>query len=82
MAKRIIMRDIERYDESTGSSLIRELEMAVDAAIRDQGYSMQFWLDMRLYGLDESVQLLTPYGTSAGMVGVRKAAQRIKLALA
>lgn len=41
------------------SDRIRELEMAVDACVVDQGYAMQFFTDLQIYGLREAVTYLT-----------------------
>lgn len=40
---------------------IREIEMAVDAVVFDQGVSMQFWQDVRLCGLREAYLYLRNY---------------------
>jgi hypothetical protein len=58
MAKKIYDRDLVRYDGEHGTSLRRELEMAVEAGLSSAGYAVQFWRDMGLYGLDEAITYL------------------------
>jgi hypothetical protein len=58
MAKRIFKRDMDSYDERNDESTVRELEMLVDGCLMDQGYAIQFWRDMDLYGLREAILYL------------------------
>ena len=53
--KRIFYKDLVEYDRRKGTSLVRELEMEVDGALTTPHYSVQFWKDVRLYGLREAV---------------------------
>jgi len=55
MAKRVTLKIMRAYDASHDSSLVRELEMAVDALTKSDGYSVQFWRDVELYGLREAL---------------------------
>ena len=56
--KRIFFAVIRKHDLESDTCLIRELEMCVDAIIRDQGYRIQFWRDMNTYGLSEAITYL------------------------
>ena len=56
--KRYYLHDLEKYDAENDASIIRELEMSVDSVIRDIDYSVQFWKDVRLYGVEEAILYL------------------------
>ena len=54
---------IERFDMQKSESNIRLIEMLVDSCVSEinfptPGYAMQFWQDMRLYGLKEAIAYL------------------------
>jgi len=55
MAKvqKINLHDLESYDAQHGTSLVRELEMAVDALV-NAAYCGQFFTDCRVHGLREA----------------------------
>lgn len=44
-----------QHDQQNGDCAVRELEMAVDAALYHSGYSVQFWRDVELYGVQEAI---------------------------
>lgn len=47
--------DLVNYDNKHRTSLRRELEMAVDAVVTfEPAYTMQFFKDVKLYGIDEA----------------------------
>jgi hypothetical protein len=57
--KRIYLRDLEKFDRENDECSVRSLEMTVDAATRRMpGYTIQFWTDVRVYGLDEAILFL------------------------
>lgn len=58
MKKKYYIYDLEKYDAENDASIIRELEMSVDSVIRDIEYSVQFWKDVRLYGVEEAILYL------------------------
>lgn len=58
MKKKYYLYDLEKYDAENDASIIRELEMSVDSVIRDIEYSVQFWKDVRLYGVEEAILYL------------------------
>lgn len=49
------LQRLEDYDINNDTSIVRELEMTADAAIDVPGYSIQFWHDVALYGIDEAI---------------------------
>ncbi len=54
--KRITLAILRKYDaEHEDSSIVRALEMEADSAITAPGYSLQFWRDVQLYGVDEAI---------------------------
>lgn len=53
--KKYYSRELRKIDLSQGKSLVRELEMSVDCAVNDSMYSLQFWRDCELYGIDEAI---------------------------
>lgn len=55
MKKRVFLRDLRDYDLRRDDSVVRQLEMQVDAAINEAGYRLQFWKDVALYGVDEAI---------------------------
>lgn len=54
LPRRVTLQFLQRIDSERGTSYVRELEMEVDA-IPDRGAVMQFWDDVRLYGVKEAV---------------------------
>jgi hypothetical protein len=56
--KKIFLRDMRQHDLAHGECLVRELEMTVDGELREAAYSVQFWRDMELYGIDEAMDYL------------------------
>ena len=55
---KVYLSTLEAYDKVNDSYLIRLLEMKVDAIVPQTGYSLQFWKDVRLYGVDEAIRYL------------------------
>ena len=58
MGKRITLRMLEEMDKRDVASRVRRLEMAVDGCVTTTAYSMQFWNDVRLYGIREALLYL------------------------
>lgn len=59
--KKIYRRDIQAYDEANqenASCFIRQLEMEIDHLTAGDGYTMQFFRDLELYGLKEAIDYL------------------------
>jgi hypothetical protein len=56
--KRLFLKALQDYDASHGTHFVREMEMTVESGLKDTGYSMQFWQDVRVYGLKEAVLYL------------------------
>lgn len=57
--KRCMLPAIESWDARNGTSYVRELEMAVDKVVTfDPPYCAQFFVDCRLYGIDEATVYL------------------------
>lgn len=66
-ARKIQMRDLYHMDIETGSSLVRELEMAVDRLVSfEPAYCAQFFSDVRLYNLQEAKAYLLNFLTNKG----------------
>lgn len=57
MFKRLLFRELQEKAPDS----IREIEMAVDAAAYERGVSIQFWADVRSYGLREACLYLRGY---------------------
>lgn len=74
--KRIFYRDLVAYDRKNGTSLVRELEMEVDAALTTSSYAVQFWRDMKLYGLKEAIAYVRN-GNHGDADKIQKAADKI-----
>lgn len=55
---KVYFSTLEEYDRINDSCLVRLLEMKVDAIVPQAGYSVQFWKDVRLYGVDEAIRYL------------------------
>lgn len=55
MSKRIYLRALKAHDRATDDCTVRELEMHVDSVLTSPGYSIQFWRDAELYGVDEAI---------------------------
>lgn len=56
--KRIMMHEIMQHDKVNADSILRELEMVVDRCTSETGGAIQFFTDLRLYGLDEAIVYL------------------------
>lgn len=54
-AKKVYLRDLQRYNREREESVVRQLEMTADMAITSPGYSIQLWRDVQLYGVDEAI---------------------------
>jgi hypothetical protein len=55
MKKRYYFYQLRTFDLAYQNEVVRRLEMAVDLAIHDRGYILQFWRDTKLYGVDEAI---------------------------
>lgn len=57
------MRMLETFDAKNDTSLVRELEMAVDSITCsiDAAYGMQFWRDVALYNVREAYLYLSNF---------------------
>lgn len=56
--KKLYLRDLEKHDREHDDSSVRLLEMVVDSLLPVQSYALQFWSDVRLYGVDEAASYL------------------------
>jgi hypothetical protein len=56
--KKVYFQDLAAHDNAKSDSTIRLLEMTVDSVVPEMGYSIQFWRDVRLYGVDEAIMYL------------------------
>lgn len=52
--KRLRYLDLAKHDREHDDSTIRLLEMVVDGLLPVQSYALQFWSDVRIYGVDEA----------------------------
>lgn len=80
MSKRITLSMLQSHDEAKGDSVVRELEMAVDGACNTPGYPVQFWNDVRIYGVEEAIQYFVN-GGYGDVAPVRECWERIKTRL-
>lgn len=55
MNKRLFLKEMREYDQANDSNFVREMEMVVEAGLKDSAYSIQFWDDVQTYGLREAV---------------------------
>ncbi len=64
MKKRVSLNQLRKHDSDHDDSIMRELEMLVEGNLIITGYSIQFWQDVRLYGVDEAILYIRngPYG--------------------
>lgn len=61
MGKKVRLHDLRKHDLEKQDCLVRKLEREVDyvlAGIRKSDYLVQFWEDVRLYGLREAFSML------------------------
>jgi hypothetical protein len=56
--KRYILSILEKHDRENDDSLVRLIEMKVDALNLESGYRLQFWTDVRVYGMDEALMYI------------------------
>lgn len=56
--RKIYLKQMQAHDLAKEDSTVRLIEMTVDGMLRDQGYALQFWKDVALYGIDEAVMYL------------------------
>ena len=73
--KRITFAILTEKDE------VRHLEMLVDRVATNPGISIQFWSDVRLYGVDEAVTYLRRYCPSADYTELDSLVSRIRDAM-
>lgn len=91
MTKRITLAQIRAYDAANiknESCLVRQLEMEVDYLTINDGYSVQFFRDLNLYGLREAIRYLKNHCNQKNrtdfnfdFVDIEKIAQVIELKL-
>lgn len=61
--RRVMFTMMRRYDAEHNKSLVRGLEMAVDAVVQGgTGHNIQFWNDVQLYGIREAYAYLEAAG--------------------
>lgn len=58
MKKKYFYSNLENHDREKDDSTIRQLEMSVDSVAPSIEHSLQFWKDVRLYGVDEAILYL------------------------
>lgn len=80
MKKRVYLRDLRDHDLRHNDSVVRSLEMQVDAAINEAGYRLQFWRDVALYGVDEAI-LYVHNGGYGDVDAISKCWERLRLRL-
>lgn len=56
--KKFYLHDLQKHDTEKDDSVVRKLEMSVDSVVKDIGYSIQFWQDVKIYGVDEAILYL------------------------
>lgn len=61
MPKRIYLKDIYRLDDELDTAFIRELEMVLEYYAVEPGVVLQFFEDLRIYGLDEAIAYVQSY---------------------
>jgi hypothetical protein len=78
--KRLYLRELVKFDLAHGSSLVRWVEMTVDRLLKPggEGYSIQFWKDAELYGLDEAVLYLRNSNLCTDIHEVESAAASVR----
>lgn len=60
--RRLYQQQLEKFDRINDTSYIREVEMIVDSIVTfEPRYSMQFFADFRLYGIDEAKTYLIKF---------------------
>ena len=52
---RIKLRALMEHDRIHGDCIVRQFEMATDMLLTSPGYQLQFWQDVRLYGVREAI---------------------------
>jgi hypothetical protein len=78
--KRIFLRDLEQHDIKKDDSVVRQLEMIVDSCITSPGYTLQFWTDVRVYGVDEAI-LYVLNGNHGNAFAIKEEWEKIKVRL-
>ncbi len=74
-------KDLEQHDRNQSDSTIRLLEMTVDNVVPETGYSVQFWQDVKLYGVDEAILYLKDTVTDKQYISLTETWERIRNAL-
>jgi hypothetical protein len=60
--RRVLLDQLYKWDSSHDTSYVRELEMTVDAIVTfEPAYCAQFFIDCRLYGIDEAKMYLVNF---------------------
>ncbi len=80
MKKRVSLNQLRQHDRDCDDSIVRELEMIVESHLYKSDYALQFWSDVRLYGVDEAILYVRngPYGDADA---INAGWQRIKTRL-
>lgn len=55
---KVFKRMMDKHDRENDDCIVRQLEMCVDNTIITPGYSIQFWRDVALYGVEEAILYL------------------------
>lgn len=58
ITKKYYLSTLQVHDREKDDSVVRIIEMAVDSSVPEIGYSIQFWTDVRLYGVAEAILYL------------------------
>ena len=76
--KKFYLSTLELHDKENDDSVVRELEMCVDNVVPSVGYSIQFWRDVRLYGVAEAILYLKDIVSEKSYVSIQDDWNRIK----
>lgn len=77
-----VLNEIDNFyqdDEDNGSN-VRLIEMIVDDITGNDGYSMQFWQDVKIYGLSEAIMYLQqhrPIANYTELIAVYKKVEKL-----
>lgn len=56
--KKYYLSNLQEHDALKDDCVVRIIEMAIDDSVPNIGHSIQFWTDVRLYGVAEAILLL------------------------
>lgn len=74
----INLRMLMEHDRRHEDCMVREFEMAIDDRFPDPAYALQFWQDVRLYGVREAI-LYVKNGNHGDWEAIQREWDRIKV---